>query len=101
MVATKLPEENAPISEILQRGFEMLPNTAPFDCTHHPAMSVPCGLVDGLPVGMMLVGRQYAEGTIYQAAAAFEAKARVEVPDGVIKRGCRGFVTPRWPLARV
>lgn len=76
MVATKLPEENAPISEILQRGFEMLPNTAPFDCTHHPAMSVPCGLVDGLPVGMMLVGRQYAEGTIYQAAAAFEAKAQ-------------------------
>jgi amidase len=75
MVATKLPEENAPIGEILQRGFEMLPNTAPFDCTHHPAMSVPCGLVDGLPVGMMLVGRAYAEGTIYQAAAAFETKA--------------------------
>lgn len=74
MAATKLPEENAPISEILERGFEMLPNTAPFDCTHHPAMSVPCGLVDGLPAGMMLVGRQYAEGTIYQAAAAFEAK---------------------------
>ena len=74
MVATKLPEENAPISEILQRGFEMLPNTAPFDCTHHPAMSVPCGIVDGLPAGMMLVGRQYAEDTIYRAAAAFEAK---------------------------
>ena len=53
----------------------MLPNTAPFDCTHHPAMSVPCGLVDGLPAGMMLVGRQYAEGVVYQAAAAFEAKA--------------------------
>ena len=75
MVATKLPEENAPISEILQRGFEMLPNTAPFDCTHHPAMSVPCGLVDGLPAGMMLVGRQYGEAAIYQAAAVFEAKA--------------------------
>ena len=75
MVATKLPEENAPINEILERGFEMLPNTAPFDCTHHPAMSVPCGLVDGLPAGMMLIGRQYAEGTIYRAAAAFEAKA--------------------------
>jgi amidase len=74
MVATKLPEENAPISEILQRAFEMLPNTAPFDCTHHPAMSVPCGLVDGLPAGMMLVGRAYGESTIYRAAAAFEAK---------------------------
>jgi len=74
MTATKLPQDNAPISEILQRGFEILPNTAPFDCTHHPAMSLPCGLVDGLPVGLMLVGRQYEESTIYQAAAAFEAK---------------------------
>jgi amidase len=74
MVATKLPEENAPVSEILERAFEILPNTAPFDCTHHPAISLPCGLVDGLPVGLMLVGRPYAESTIYQAAAAFEAK---------------------------
>jgi amidase len=74
MTATKLPQENAPISEILQRAFEMLPNTAPFDCTHHPAMSLPCGRVDGLPVGLMLVGRHYGESTIYQAAAAFEAK---------------------------
>jgi amidase len=74
MTATKLPPDDAPISEVLQRGFEILPNTAPFDCTHHPAMSLPCGLVDGLPVGLMLVGRQYAESTIYQAAAAFEAK---------------------------
>lgn len=74
MTATKLPQDNAPISEILQRAFEMLPNTAPFDCTHHPAMSLPCGRVDGLPVGLMLVGRHYGESTIYQAAAAFEAK---------------------------
>jgi amidase len=74
MTATKLPEDDAPIGEILQRAFEMLPNTAPFDCTHHPAMSLPCGRVDGLPVGLMLVGRHYGESSIYQAAAAFEAK---------------------------
>ena len=35
-------------------------------------MSVPCGTVDGLPVGMQLVGRMYEEATIYRAAA-FEA----------------------------
>ena len=73
MVATPLPEANAPVDEILQRAFEMLPNTAPFDCTHHPAMSLPCGMVDGLPVGMMLVGRMLEEETIYRAAAAFES----------------------------
>jgi amidase len=73
MVATPLPDGNAGTEEILQRAFEMLPNTAPFDCTHHPAMSLPCGMVDGLPVGMMLIARGFAEETIYQAAAAFES----------------------------
>jgi amidase len=28
--------------------------------------------VDGLPVGMMLAGRHYAEETLYRAAYAFE-----------------------------
>ena len=73
MAATPLPAADAPTSEIIQRAFEVLPNTAPFDCTHHPAMSVPCGLADGLPIGLMLVGKMYDEGTIYRAAAAFES----------------------------
>jgi len=72
MTASKLPSPDAPVDEIVARAFEVLPNTAPFDCTHHPAMSVPCGLVDGLPVGMMLVGRMFDEEAIYRGAAAFE-----------------------------
>jgi len=72
IVATPLPEANAPVGQILQRAFEMLANTAQFDCTHHPAMSLPCGLVDGLPVGVMLVAKAFDEETIYRAAAAFE-----------------------------
>jgi amidase len=72
VVATPLPKADAPVAEILQRGFEMLANTAQFDCTHHPAMSVPCGKVDGLPVGMMLVAKAFGEETIYRAVAAFE-----------------------------
>ena len=72
MTATKLPEADAPVGELLQRSFEMLPNTAAFDCTHHPAMSLPCGMVDGLPVGLMLIGKAYDEGVIYRAASAFE-----------------------------
>ena len=50
----------------------MITNTAPFDITHHPAMSLPCGMVDGLPVGLMLVGRTSTKSTIYRAAHAFE-----------------------------
>src|SRR5207253_677849 len=55
-----------------RRDTEMLANTAQFDCTHHPAMSLPCGMVDGLPVGMMLVAKDFDEETIYRAAAALE-----------------------------
>jgi amidase len=72
IVATPLPAADAPVAAILQRGFEMLANTAQFDCTHHPAMSLPCGMVDGLPVGLMLVAKAFDEETIYRAAAAFE-----------------------------
>jgi amidase len=72
LTATKLPAADAPLEEVIQRAFEMLPNTCPMDITGHPAMSIPCGLVDGLPVGLMLVGKSYDEGTIYRAALAFE-----------------------------
>ncbi len=73
MPATPMPAANAPTAEIIQRGLEMIANAAPFDCTYHPAMSIPCGLVDGLPIGAMLVGRMHDEETIYRAAGAFEA----------------------------
>lgn len=72
LTATPLPAADAPLQEVIQRAFEMLPNTCVTDITGHPAMSIPCGLVDGLPVGMMLIGKDYDEGTIYRAALAFE-----------------------------
>jgi amidase len=72
MKATPLPAPNAPREEIVGRALEMITNTAPFDITHHPAMSLPCGMADGLPVGLMLVGRHFDEMTIYRAAHAFE-----------------------------
>jgi amidase len=72
MVATPLPGPKATVLESFQRATEMTTNTQPFDVTHHPAISVPCGMVDGLPVGLMLAGRHYAEETIYRAAYAFE-----------------------------
>jgi amidase len=72
MKATPLPPADAPRELYVQRAFEMIANTAPFDATGHPAMSLPCGLVDGLPVGLMLIGRHYEEATIYRAAHAFE-----------------------------
>lgn len=74
ITASKLPEPGAPITEVITRAFEMIANTSQFDVTGHPSMSIPCGQVDGLPVGLMLTGADYAESTIYAAAAAFEAE---------------------------
>jgi amidase len=70
--ATPLPGPDASREEICLRAFEMLPNTSPFNLTHHPGISVPCGVSDGLPVGMQLVGRHWDEATLYRAAHAFE-----------------------------
>jgi amidase len=72
-VSTPLPGKDAPLEEIVARAFEMTITTSPFDVTGHPAMTIPCGLSDGLPIGLMLIGKDYAEATIYQAASAFEA----------------------------
>ncbi|MEL7471608.1 MAG: amidase, partial [Pseudomonadota bacterium] len=73
MKAPPIPPSDAPLELWCQRAFEMLNNTAPFDVTGHPAMAIPCGMSDGLPVSLMLVGRRYEESTIYRAAGAFEA----------------------------
>ncbi len=49
--------------------------TYPFNLTGQPAASVPCGFVDGLPVGLQIVGRWRDDATVLRAAAAFEALA--------------------------
>jgi len=72
MKATPLPPPDAPRELYIQRAFEMVPNTAPFNASGHPAMTIPCGMSDGLPIGLMLIGKYYDESVIYRAAAAFE-----------------------------
>jgi amidase len=47
--------------------------TYPLNYTGNPAASIPAGLSDdGLPIGMQIVGRRYADADVLAASAAFE-----------------------------
>ena len=70
--ATPLPPHDAGPETITRRSWEAIRNTCPFNVSGHPAISIPCGIEDGRPIGMMLVGRHWDEATLYRAAAAFE-----------------------------
>ena len=72
MKAPPIPPSSAPLALWVGRALEMVNNTCPFDVTGHPAMSIPCGMSNGLPIGLQLIGKHYAESTIYRAAHAFE-----------------------------
>jgi amidase len=73
MVATPLVAPSDPRETYIARALEMIPNTAPFDVSGHPAITVPAGLSGGLPVGMMIVGKRFHDATCLRVAHAFEA----------------------------
>ncbi len=53
-----------------------IPFTYPFNLTGQPAATVPVGFTaSGLPVGMQIVGRRFADRTVLAASAAFEEAA--------------------------
>ncbi|MCW2781817.1 MAG: aspartyl/glutamyl-tRNA(Asn/Gln) amidotransferase subunit [Marmoricola sp.] len=45
----------------------------PANVTGLPALSVPCGFADGLPVGLQIVGRPLDEATVLRIGRAFES----------------------------
>lgn len=72
--ATEIPAPDAPREVHVDRALNMQQNTCPFDVSGHPALTVPCGMVNGLPIGLMLVGRYFDEAELIQAGHAFEQK---------------------------
>jgi Asp-tRNA(Asn)/Glu-tRNA(Gln) amidotransferase A subunit family amidase len=68
----------------LDRPFEHIAFTAPFNQSEQPACSVPCGVdPDGLPIGLQIVGPRFDDLGVLQMAAAFE---RIRAP------------LPTWPM---
>ncbi|KAJ8319366.1 hypothetical protein KUTeg_004457 [Tegillarca granosa] len=58
--------------KIVDLSVGMNTNTSPFNATGHPAFTITAGFLDGLPVGMMIVGRMFDELTVLQVARAYE-----------------------------
>ncbi|MDQ1506329.1 MAG: amidase [Actinomycetota bacterium] len=69
---TLLPAPDAPREEFVARAYEVVHNTAPFDVSGHPAVSVPCQPAGSLPIGLMIVGRHFADATVLRVAAVVE-----------------------------
>ena len=70
--ATVLPPAGASKTEIVAHALNMIHNTCPFDVTGNPAINVPCAMSEGLPVGMMLIGRLGEDATVLRAAHAYQ-----------------------------
>jgi amidase len=61
-----------PLADKVLRGWANLSNTYPTDMTGHPALSLPLAAADGLPVGVMLVGRHFDDVRLLSIAATCE-----------------------------
>jgi amidase len=72
-------EKNMSLKKSLEVSMGNFQNTCAFDVSGHPALSVPCGTLAGLPVGMMLVGRYFEESTLLRVSACLE-KMNDDVP---------------------
>jgi aspartyl-tRNA(Asn)/glutamyl-tRNA(Gln) amidotransferase subunit A len=82
LVCPTLPFTATPLGEVLVEIDEGVPEdmlstimqfTGLPSLTGLPAISVPCGFDDaGLPIGMQMIGRPFAEATLLRAAAGFQ-----------------------------
>ena len=60
------------LEQLIENSFSYHVNTCPTDLTGNPGISIPCAKINSLPVGMMLLGRRWEDGTVIRAAHAFQ-----------------------------
>ncbi len=74
VVAPRIGEETVTVrGETMPYRLALIPFNSPWSLAGLPAASVPCGFVDGLPVGLSIVGRRLGEETVLRAAHAYQS----------------------------
>jgi Asp-tRNA(Asn)/Glu-tRNA(Gln) amidotransferase A subunit family amidase len=71
--APRVGEDTTPAASVpAPTQYYLVRNTFIFNLTGFPAVSVPCGLADGLPVGLQIAGRPWDEATVLRIARVVE-----------------------------
>lgn len=70
--APRLPKADMSITDRVDNALGMVKNTGQFDVTGHPALSINAGWVEGLPIGLMIVGKHFQEVKVLNVAYAVE-----------------------------
>jgi aspartyl-tRNA(Asn)/glutamyl-tRNA(Gln) amidotransferase subunit A len=73
IVAPRIGEDPIEVAgQTVPYRLSLIPFNSPWSCLGVPSASIPCGFVDGLPVGLALTGRRLGEATVLRAAHAYQ-----------------------------
>jgi aspartyl-tRNA(Asn)/glutamyl-tRNA(Gln) amidotransferase subunit A len=67
-------ERQAPAGSSSDLWTSWTPYTYPFNMTQQPALSVPCGFSDRLPVGLQIIGPRHADRLVLRAGLVFQQR---------------------------
>jgi aspartyl-tRNA(Asn)/glutamyl-tRNA(Gln) amidotransferase subunit A len=74
---TPIPAPPREGQDAVAAAMRLTANTAPFNFTGLPALSIPCGFTkEGLPIGLQLAAGPWREVTLLRAAHAYEAATK-------------------------
>lgn len=71
-LSNPIPDPECSIEDAIYYALCMINNCPQFNLTGHPAISVPCGMEDNCPIGMMIAGKHFDDLTVLQVADAVE-----------------------------
>ena len=101
LVEEELTDPTAAIEANLRRNWMLLPmayNTKPTNYTGHPALAVPCGKVDGMPISLQLVGNFLADPLLLRVAKLAIRRLRCLAARWTACRSACSSSATSWPI---